>query len=83
MQFRAKISYSAFMKRLTVPELFFRTILTTYQLLQDQGIIKFDEEKEEKYLNVLQAIKSKKMGQIRVLILDRVADELDKKDDQQ
>jgi hypothetical protein len=71
------------MKRLTVPELFFRTILTTYQLLQDQGIIKFDEEKEEKYLNVLQAIKSKKMGQIRVLILDRVADELDKKDDQQ
>jgi hypothetical protein len=46
---RNKISYSAFMKKMTINELFFRTIHSTYLRLQEEGSIPFDVEKEKKY----------------------------------
>lgn len=65
MQIRAKISYSAFIKKMTVPELFYRTILQTYILLQKNGFVEHDEEKEEKNEQIFKAIQSNKMGQFK------------------
>jgi hypothetical protein len=49
MMVRHKISYSAFQKGATIPELFFRTILSCLEQQHQEGLVVFNPRVEEKF----------------------------------
>ena len=59
---RNKISYMAFEKGMTIQELFFTTILKSYQKFQKEGIIHLDEQKELYYSQILGALRKNMFG---------------------
>ena len=80
MGIRAKISHSAFTKKMTVPELFYRTILNSYQMFQKAGIINYDLQKEIKFNRLFEQMKINKLGQMKILMLEKVATEFENAD---
>ena len=54
LKVRSKISYLAFAKRMTVPELFYSTILNCYEHLMDVGAIpKLTKKERDRHENVI------------------------------
>ena len=70
MRVRSKISYSAYVKRMTVPELLIRTIQNTHKLLIDQGSIpKPSQEEVDRHTKVYDDLNNEKLdGFIRCVV---------------
>ena len=62
MQVRNKISYSAFARQMTIPEMFFRTVMASYQQLQAEGFLPFDLKREQRLERIITAVRENKFG---------------------
>lgn len=74
LKIRHKISYSAFEKRMTIPELLCRQILTTYDLCIKEERFTEDLHKRQMQDKIYEQISTGLTGQFRTLVLNTIAE---------